>query len=296
MKTRHPIIRPIVLSILMALPIGVGIILWPALVVQEIWREIRAEVLEVEHQTSVTSARRLGFLLDCTPVIMTYDSDSHDVKQRVLHIDGSPFPEDAQPRTRSWTHFQARFDPWMPQPFLMDLRRISPKSSFNDPLSPLYLWHWETFRANRWHWEKVRNDRAGMILVGKSHQSEEPILYCSAKGFSTIKPAPDDCFLDVNDRRSYAGNIVLRSVDKLIKINLAERTVATICEINPRSAWNILGINKEELLFAVYDDGRLKVYDEHSGVVLDHSVPGTWHRLFEVALFGDGSYSGSVFC
>jgi hypothetical protein len=282
MKTRQPIIRPIVLSILMTLPIGVGIILWPALVVQEIWREVREEVLDVEYQTSVSSARQLGFLLDGTPVIKTY-SDSHGVKQRVLHLDGTPFPEDAQPGTRGWTYFRASFEPWVPQPFLVDLRRISRKSSFNDPLIPLHLWHWETFRANRWHWEKVRNDRAGMILVGVSHRSEEPILYCSASGFSTITPSPDDCFLDVNDRRSYAGNILpyagnilLRSADKLIRINLAERTVATICEINPRAAWNILKINKEELLFAVYDDGTLKVYDEHSGVVLDHSVPGTW--------------------
>lgn len=263
MNYKTSIVRPIVLTFLMAIPFGFGVG-FLAVGVSEGWREYKREFLEIRTSTR-WQRRTLSFMADGEPVVYNWQP-SNDY----THLDGSPVADKEYQNVLQ----EQRLDHG---PGLRT-RRPFDRAPFEELLLTNKGW-WSVRdpgnRAIQWEWEFDPAVASGSLLVARYGSSNKPLTYVSPDGFSASPPENRHGFESPEDTRDTAELIAFRSAGNLVAIDLAEKTVATIAEIDPReTAWEMFHQNdKTGWRFATRDESTLNVYTATGEQLVEYLLP-----------------------
>jgi hypothetical protein len=280
MHYKTSIVRPIVLTFLMAIPFGFGVG-FLAVGISEGWREYKREVLEI--RTSASWQRRtLSFLADGEPIIYAWPR-SHGYTR----LDGSPLADEEeqdviQEQRLSHGPGSRRRRPFDRAPFEELLLRIKSRLVVLDPEN----------RAIRWKWEVDPEVARGSLLIARHSSSGKPLTYVSPEGFSASPPQSRRGFELPEDTRESAELVAFRSAGNLVAIDLLKKTVATIAEVNPaETAWEMFQQNDETgWRFATRDASTLNVYTATGERLFEFPVPDSVTRKPELYTTRDGAF------
>lgn len=263
MNYKTSIVRPIVLTFLMAIPFGFGVG-FLAVGASEGWREYKREFLEIRTNTK-WQRRTLSFLADGEPVVYNWPQSNG-----YAHLDGSPVADEEY---QNVLHEQRlnhgpgirRRRPFDSAPFEELLLRNNRRLVVLDPEN----------RAIRWKWEVDPAVASGSLLIARFNSSGKPLTYVSPEGFGASPPTSERGFDLPEDTRESAELVAFRSAGKLVAIDLAKKTVATITEIDPgETAWEMFQQNDETgWRFATRDESTLNVYTATGERLVEYRLP-----------------------
>lgn len=269
MKHRTSIFRPVVLTFLMAIPFGIGVGFIPA-GIYEVWREFKREVLEVEIRSNYHS-HSLGFLADGTPILHDYKITDQGMRQDLhSHMDGTPITPDE--REEILYPQQLRTDrrrhPFDREPFEELLSNRNRWWGFRDP---------EKKGSIMWTWEPVNNFSTDRILVARHRTNDTAVWFVTSDGFVPGSPQlPESIkgFEQVTDWRQEDEMVAFQSEGKLKAINLIDKTVETIADIDgPQQSWSMFQQNDTiGWRFAIQSSDTIRFYSDRGEQLFAHSA------------------------
>jgi hypothetical protein len=280
MNYKTSIVRPIVLTFLMAIPFGFGVG-FLAVGVSEGWREYKRETLEI-HTSTRWQRRTLSFLADGEPIVDDWHSPDH-----YTHLDGSPVADNEQQdvlQEQRLVHGPdlRRRRPLTGAPFEELLLRNNRRWVTRDPENG----------AIHWEWEVDPTVASGSLLIARYNSSGKRLSYVSPDGFSASPPKSGQGFESPEDTRDSAELVAFRSAGNLVAIDLSKKTVATIADIDAeKSAWVMFQQNDETgWRFATRDESTLNVYTATGTRLVEFPVPDSVTRQPEFYTTRDGAF------
>lgn len=257
MKSRFPIVCPVVLFVLMFLPFGLGISLLTS-VLYEGWREFKREVLEIG-KASPGQALRYAFLADGTPLVSNIKMVGQKRIAEQSHLNGTPLtleegrslvlalPLYVSPRWSQNTAFAHL-------PFSELIASLPPPWSIQEPANSDVFWEWEV----------VPEIPARRLLVARDNSSGQPISYVSREGFGTAVPEPAEAFSAPSEIEAVGALVAFRSDNDLMSIDLEKKSVTTIAQLDTGwPAWNMCDDLKESgWRFIVRGSREISVYSD----------------------------------
>ena len=270
MKYRTSIFRPLALTFLMAVPFGFGVG-FLAVGIYEGWREFKDEVLEIEGW-AVYENHSLGFLADGTPVVRDNKSIAGGQWQdQHSRLDGTPIALDERDEIlhpqRLRRGGNRRRHPFDREPFADLLSHRNRWWGFRDPEK----------NSIQWTWEPVRNSSTDRILVARYQSGDAAVWFATPDGFLPGTPKVPDGVSGFDRPENWIQDeemVGFLTEGKLTAINLADRTVSTITDVDvSRQAWAMFKQNEESgWHFVIQTSNALTVYSDQGKLLLSHTT------------------------